>query len=276
MLLLFCEQFVFPDHEYMSAFSSLFFAIISLFGLFASEYNHPAWKWLLSLIFTVGFGSFAYHWNKSDFNGMLDVVPMLLVIYLAVYLVLRVLIIRILFDYPYWRDKADDIAGLICSTCQVLSIAAYYRSSYDLPFLFGAPSIIMALLVTSFAIWVFVKERDQIPHPVIFIYILVAQIGVLLAAIFWIATETRCNYDKQEIDPGWIKYTFAHTWWHILLAFSTYYEIMFMQYCEIYDTRFGVNEGWGFLPRLKTSSNMVYQFVLNIIPIVEMGERYIV
>ena len=274
MILLFCEEFVFSDHEYMSAFSSLFFSIITLFGLLVSNYNNASWKWLLGLMFCVGWGSFALHWQKNDFNGMLDVVPMLLVIWLATYLVFRVIIFRLFAKCPTFREKVDDLIGaVLCATLCILSISMYYNAHYDLPFLFGGPSIIMSAMVLSYATFMYVTERQNIPHPIIFRYIFVGQTGILLAALLWIFTENRCDIDKNEIDPGWIKYIFAHTWWHIFLAFGTYYEVFFMQYCEIYDTRFDLEEGYGFMPTLKTSTNCLLQFGLYILPITELGQR---
>lgn len=275
MLLLFCEQFWFEDHEYLSAFSSLFFSIISVFVLLVSDYNNAFYKWLLSHVNALGIGSFALHWTKSNFNGVMDVVPMLLVIFMANYTVMRVLLVRLFQKWNFWHEKLDDMAAIALSLLETFCIAAYYGSSYDLPLLFGGPSVLMSVMVLIYVIWVYIQERNNIPDKKIFIYVTCGQVAVLAAAILWIGTEPRCNYNTMYIERYWLAYVPSHALWHTCLAFGTYYEVMFVQYVELWDTRYDSDNGWGFLPILKTSENRLLSFCLHILPVVQLGPRMI-
>jgi len=231
----FCESLIYGDPEYVNSFTSLIIFGFGLLLLFLVRTNNHLIKFICGSITVTGMGSFAFHWTLWKSTGLLDTVPMLFASYGAGYLCLD------LITYKYIKiDKNDMKMYQICSNIfALLSLCCLYpgimitaidssnNSSFDI--LFAIPNIIIIFTTLFMRFYTFIEYYENNHYIDVkrsFISVLLGLSVALFAAILWFITELNCNnYD-------WMKYTYAHGFWHLGISYGYYHLMMFFVYMD--------------------------------------------
>lgn len=245
----FCDRVLFgPDSvEWPSMFSSFTFPILGFFGLFLSVAPTLWVKDMYNLFIIVGIGSAWLHATHNEFSGYMDVIPMIFAIYSGIMFTWRVFFQNLCAKecHRLW-DKVDDLGLFTLRFLSVISIAGYLTkgSGVQLELVFGAPTVVHAIftLILFFSlrnVHARIRESNNVLNGFDFSnssriinYVWIGQIIELCGAIFWMATEPRCKITGA--NPYWIPYLFAHSFWHVCLAYGFYLQISYITFIDLW------------------------------------------
>jgi hypothetical protein len=209
----FCEMNIYGQPpEYINSYSALFLCFIGFFGLIKNiRLNDTAFIYI-SLIVN-GFASFMYHYTNQLGFGMLDRASMLMIIIYFCNLSFHI--------FEMYRFKYIDFLRII-STIYFTTLIMVYGLHYELLFdiLFG---VYLFTTIFFMVIIEYFYEKNEIPVEILnYGWISVGLITI--AGIFWIITESYCNYHPI------IKYLYGHAIWHICVSLGAYFMTILMTY----------------------------------------------
>lgn len=230
----FCESLIYGAPEYVNSFTSLFILFIGLYLLYNTKSNEIIIRFISASIAITGIGSFMFHWTLWKSTGLLDTIPMLLSSYSGSYLCFDI----ILYKYIKIDKKNDKLYELVANIICLIILCLLYTSimitaidsSNNIIFvmLFLLPNIIIiftALFMRFYTFYHYYYDDEHlelcnnVKHS--FYSIILGLSCILFFALIWFLTELNCK--KKEFN--WIKYLFAHGFWHIGMSFG-YYHLM--------------------------------------------------
>lgn len=214
----FCEGSITGLPEYYNSYSSLLFCIIGLIGIYDVHYtynNHFILTFIYSLFFTLGIGSFGYHWTGNIGWALLDEIPMILLINVGLMYIRYLLFLHNKQYINYY------LSLIFLSFFMVLFIVINSMENYRLyfPFFFG---IYMVIFIINYIMLILLYKKYIYPSINIIVYI-------LFGALFWIFTENICTIYKYYF------FIFGHPLWHIIMAigFNNIIQLIYLIETEI-------------------------------------------
>lgn len=224
---LFCERLIFFDHEYISFVTSFAFVVLGGFGWYHHSRANYAWLSLFAWMTVMGIGSAWLHFDGYIVAGYIDVGSMFFLLYASLCQVLSC-VLTMFWPVTFARSRFGISSHSILFVLQViqfwmslLSVSLYYNiQDLQLVVLFGIPAGILWVTLLAWSIYLY-KISFKAPYQYVFYGLTLA----VMATIIWTQTESRCT--DSNADPSWVPYLFGHAWWHVLLAFASYYLIIF-------------------------------------------------
>lgn len=229
----FCESTVGGPPEPVNAITSLFMTFYGLMGLFITRNHNIVIRLTSAMLAVTGIGSTIYHWTLHTGWGEIDSLPMLMASYLGAYQAHDAII------YKYYAldnanrrlyEKMSGILALIMMGGLAVSLAlsVVEDTGVYFPIYFAIPELLigLAVLLIRFISHKNITETDNKDIYKAFKYMYIGFGTAILAAIFWISTESACKKDGNE----WIRFLYAHGVWHFTISMGMYYLMQFLVY----------------------------------------------
>jgi hypothetical protein len=222
----FCESTIYSNGqhpEYANAISSLFISCIGYKGL-TNPHNNFSTIMLYSSLIINGITSCGYHYYNTIGWGLLDRMSMVLIAMSSTYLFIQHIHRFLIFDKWLQHETITKLihVGVMLYFTVLFTIGGlHWENTFNT--LFG-------LFLASLAVYMLLIEKHQdnlkIPHQIV-------NLGwtgvhyIFKSGIFWIITETFCNYLSI------FKYVFGHVWWHVFVSFGGYLISLIPVYLHI-------------------------------------------
>jgi hypothetical protein len=225
----FCESLVSGPPEYVGAFTSLFMTLFGSMGLFLSRNTNILGRVIAASLTFTGIGSLGYHWSLYAGWGMLDSIPMLISSWLGGYFAFDAILYKeVAIKKNLRRDYElySSLLSLPFITALVVSIVFSVTDNvpnqlFTITFLVSELLIAVSVILIRFLSHHELAGNEEFHQAFTYMY---AGVGTAVsAAIIWAIVENMCILPGNE----WMRYTYAHGFWHFGISLGMYYLIQF-------------------------------------------------
>lgn len=224
----FCEGIIDGAPELINSVTSLAMLFYGLAGLFISHNHNMTIRIISATLAVTGIGSTIYHYTLFSGWGQVDGLPMLISSYLGAHTALDAVIYkRIAIDYDD-HDRYETMSSILSLVVMVglsfsLALSAIEETEQYFSVLFLIPELgiaIGALLIRLVSHYDLNDEGMNRAFKHMYIGVGVS----VTAAIFWAVTENLCP------TYTWMRYLFAHGFWHVGISVGMYFLMQFLVY----------------------------------------------
>jgi hypothetical protein len=243
----FCESVVSGPPEYTNSISSIALIFYGLMGIFASKHSSILIRLSSAMLTIAGIGSTIYHWTLYAGWSQLDGFPMLIASYLGamqavdsiLYKLYRVDTITLdTLKYQFKFRIYEILSGVnalifSCGLGIAMALSSIDDTEHWFTIAFLIPELIIGVtvLIMRFLTHKHVTPFDSPDIQRAFKYMWYGFGFAIFSGLCWFLTEKFCHEEGNE----WLRYTYAHSIWHIGISGGMYYLMQFFVYIYSYN-----------------------------------------